>query len=137
MFHRPNHRPEMFLTEYLTDRQPLNPYQWIDQAPLLEAWLAAKMIEAVPQSAPSEELTSPAENMLERKVARIAGAVQTLQDYWVPAKVRAARSSMVSIRILLDIGCSDFEASTIIYSETPDMHNTSERAAEVKRLTEH
>ena len=75
MFHRPNHRPEMFLTEYLTDRQPLNPYQWIDQAPL-EAWLAAKMIEAVPQSAPSEELTSPAENMLERKVARIAGAVR-------------------------------------------------------------
>ena len=61
MFHRPNHRPEMFLTEYLTDRQPLNPYQWIDQAPL-EAWLAAKMIEAVPQSAPSEELTSPAKH---------------------------------------------------------------------------
>ena len=38
MFHRPNHRPEMFLTEYLTDRQPLNPYQWIDQAPL--AWMS-------------------------------------------------------------------------------------------------
>ena len=38
IFYRPSHRPEMFLTEHLTDRQPLNPYQWIDQAPPRHGW---------------------------------------------------------------------------------------------------
>ena len=44
----------MFLNEHLTDRQPLNLYQWIDQAPP-EAWLAAEMIEEVPQIALQKE----------------------------------------------------------------------------------
>jgi hypothetical protein len=61
MFYRPSHRPGMFLTENLTDRQPLNPYEWIDQAPP-EAWLAAKMIEEAPQIVPPEEIASRAED---------------------------------------------------------------------------
>ena len=133
MFHRPSNRPEMFLTEYLTDRQPLNPYQWIDEAPP-EAWLAAKMIEVIPQIAPPEEFPSPAEDTPERKAARIAGAVKHFRTTGL-AEGKGRPKLYGLYKSLKDIGCSDYEASTIMYAQTPDMHDPSERSAEVKHLT--
>ena len=102
MFHRPSHRPDMFLTEHLTDRQPLNPYEWIDHAPP-EAWLVAKMIEKVPQILP-EEIVSPAEGTLERKAARIAGAVKHFRTTGLD-EGKGRPSSTVSTKCLREIGC--------------------------------
>ena len=135
MFYRPSHRPGMFLTEHLTDRQPLNPYQWIDQAPL-EAWLAAKMIEEVPQIVPPEEIAPQAEATPERTAARITGAVKHFRTTGLGQG--NGRPKLYGLyKSLIEIGCSNFEASTIMYAETPEMHDPSERAAEVKRLTGH
>ena len=75
MFHRPSHHPEMFLTEYLTDRQPLNPYQWMDcGAP--RGLVGSQDDRRGAAERPVEGLASPAENMPERKAARVAGAVK-------------------------------------------------------------
>ena len=134
MFYRPSHRPGMFLNEHLTDRQPLNPYQWIDQAPS-EAWLAAEMVEVVPQIAPPDQPIAT-EDTPERKAARIAGAVRHFRTTGLDEG--RGRPKLYGLYMSLkDIGCSDYEASTIMYGETPDMHDPNERAAEVKRLTGH
>jgi hypothetical protein len=122
----------MFLTEHLTDRQPLNPYQWIDQAPA-ESWLAAKIIEEVPRIGKNPIAT---DNSAERKAARIAGAVKHfgITGY----EEGKGRTKLYGLfKALIDIGCSDYEASTIMYAETPNMHDPDERAGEVKRLTGH
>ena len=117
MFYRPSHRPGMFLNEHLTDRRPLNPYQWIDQAPP-EAWLAAEMIEEVPQIVPPEEIASRAEDTPERKAARIGGAVKHFRT--TGYEEGKGRTKLYGLfKSLIDIGCSDYEASTIMYQETP------------------
>jgi hypothetical protein len=130
LFYRPSHRPEMFLTEYLTDRQPLNPYHWINQAPPA-AWLAAKMIEKVQQIV---EEPIAIDNTPERKASRIAGAVKHFRiTGYEEGKGRTKLYGL--FKSLIDIGCSDYEASTIMHQETPFMHDPRERAGEVKRLT--
>ena len=132
MFHRPSYRPGMFLTEHLADRQPLNPYHWIDQASP-EAWLAAKMVEEVPRIV---EKPMAIDNSAERKAVRIAGALKLFRiTGYEEGKGRTKLYGLY--KSLIDIGCSDYEASTIMHQETPLMHDPSERAGEVKRLTGH
>ena len=108
-FHRPSYRPEMFLTEHLADRQPLNPYHWIDQAPP-EAWFAAKMVEEVPRVV---EKPIAIDNSAERKAARIAGAVKHFRVNGYE-KGRGRTKLYGLYKSLVDIGCSDYEASMIM-----------------------
>ena len=131
MFHRPSSRPEMFLTAHLTDRQPLNSYHWIDQAPP-GAWFDAKMVEEVPRVVEPIAI----DNSAERKAARIAGAVKHFRVTGYE-KGRGRTKLYGLYKSLVDIGCSDYEASMIMHQETPLMHDPSERAGEVTRLTGH
>ena len=127
MFYRPSHRPGMFLKQHLTDRRPLNPYQWIDQAPP-EAWLAAEMIEEVPQVAPPEKADR------EQKTRRSAkplgsGEPSNTSGPLVMRRAKAVPKLYGLFKSLTEIGCSKHEASTIMYQETPLMHDPGERAA--------
>ncbi len=92
------------------------------------------MIEVAPQIVPPEEFASPAEDTPERKAARITGAVKHFRTTGLDEG--KGRPKLYGLyKSLIDIGCSDYEASTVLYQETPLMHDPRERAGEVKRLT--
>ena len=72
------------------------------------------MIEEVPQIVPPEEIASRAEDTPERKAARIGGAVKHFRTTgYVEGKGRTKLYGLY--KSLIDIGCSDYEASTIMY----------------------
>ena len=93
MFYRPSHRPGMFLNAHLTDRRPLEPVP-VDRPGPPEAWLAAEMIEEVPQIVPPEEPIASrrhagAQSSQDRR------SRQTLQNNRNMRRAEAAQSSTV------------------------------------------